>query len=199
MYCGPWGRRELDITERLNNNKNTCICNWKKRKKVHIISFQLHIYVYLSAYIFTLTYPHSVSICVYIFSSLIWKFCTQTYRLFYFTTIIFSAQQFVFIWGILEWLCQILSHRETEVAFWQFGGKGASEAKQIKPLHNHSQDNSKIWWQFIWLSKKAAFLTFPVVCSTPGFRFYMCSWDIFLWSLIITLISPCWVYLCDVK
>ena len=105
-----------------------------EKKKVHIISFQLHIYVYMSAYIFILTYPHTVSTCVYIFFSLMWKLCPQISILFYFITIIFSAQLLIFIWGIFEWLCQILSHRETEVAFWQFGGKGASEGKQMKPL-----------------------------------------------------------------
>ena len=62
-YCGPWGCKELDTTERLNNN-NTYTCNWKKKRFTYLFTY---IYMYISLHIYLHLHTHTLylPVCIY--------------------------------------------------------------------------------------------------------------------------------------
>lgn len=80
----------------------------------------LHVYSYfylqtLHALFFFSTYSCITYVPRYLDSNL------SFYLIHFATRMMFSTQ--LLIWGIFEWICQRLSHRKIEMAFWPFGEK----------------------------------------------------------------------------
>ena len=128
----------------------------------------LHIYLYLPT--------HCIYLCVYIFLFNVKIMSPDIYTLLFYNYNIFCTAIDIYLGNIWMALPNFKSQGNWSglLTIWR---QRSIRRKTDEAFNNHSQDNSKIWWQFIWLSKKGAFFTFPVVCSSPRIQIL----DVFLW------------------